>query len=108
LSGWVLARDAIGNRAAEATRVADVTVEGYLRDRQAELTLLQTALIGGLLMVLSAIQALHYTVPLPSPLHAPLIALLGSLALALLSSSRIGGFSAWVGPAAAGCCLSVR
>jgi hypothetical protein len=75
--------DAIGKQAAEAARVADVTVEGYLRDRQAELTLVQTTVIGGLLMVLSAIQAFDYKVPLPGPLHAPLIALLGGLALAL-------------------------
>jgi hypothetical protein len=75
--------DAIGKQAAEAARAADVTVEGYLRDRQAELTLIQTTVIGGLLMVLSAIQAFEYKVPLPGPLQAPLIALLGGLALAL-------------------------
>jgi hypothetical protein len=75
--------DATGKQATEAARVADVTVEGYLRDRQAELTLIQTTVIGGLLMVLSAIQAFNYTVPLPGPLQAPVIALLGSLALAL-------------------------
>jgi hypothetical protein len=39
--------------------------------------------IGGLLMALTDIQALSYTVPLHGPLRGPVIALLGSLAVAL-------------------------
>jgi hypothetical protein len=70
-------------RAAEASRLADTTITGYLRDRQAELTLAQTSVLGGLLTALAAVQALAYEVPLPGPLKAPLIALLGSLAVAL-------------------------
>jgi hypothetical protein len=74
---------AVANQASELERFADRTLDGYLRDRQAELTLTQTTVLGGLLMILAAIQAFNYTVPLPGPVQAPVIALLGSLALAL-------------------------
>jgi hypothetical protein len=74
---------AVSTRAAEVVKLSDTTIDSYLRDRQAELTLAQTSVIGGLLMVLGAMQAFNYRVHLPHSLHAPLIAVLGSLALAL-------------------------
>lgn len=52
-------------------------------ERQAVLTLWQTSMLGGLLMLLAAIQAFGYRVDLGSGLALPLILLLGSVAWAL-------------------------
>ncbi|MFF6947182.1 CATRA conflict system CASPASE/TPR repeat-associated protein [Streptomyces iakyrus] len=51
--------------------------------RQSDLNLLQTAWVGGVVMVLAAIQAFTYAVPVPGPIMPALIALLGALALLL-------------------------
>lgn len=74
---------ALAEEANRATELADRTIDTLLRDRQAQLSLAQTAVIGALLMVLAAVQALDYKLPVPGPIQAPLIAVLGSLALAL-------------------------
>ncbi|MFD8693611.1 CATRA conflict system CASPASE/TPR repeat-associated protein [Kitasatospora purpeofusca] len=68
---------------AETSRIASETAAQHLQRHQQYLTLLQTSVIGALLMALTAVQALAYKLPLPVPLHAPLIALLGSLGLGL-------------------------
>ncbi|GAA3017561.1 CATRA conflict system CASPASE/TPR repeat-associated protein [Streptosporangium longisporum] len=51
--------------------------------RKERLNLLQTAIIGSTLMILAAVQAFQYRLPLPPSLQAPLIAVLGTLALLL-------------------------
>jgi hypothetical protein len=51
------------------------------RRRQERFTLTQTAIIGTLLMVLTAIQALSYRVPLPGPVKPALITTLGAAVL---------------------------
>lgn len=79
------ARDlrALASRAVETQHQADAAIATYLRDRHAEIALAQTALVGGLLMILAAIQAFGFRLPLPEPVQAPTIAVLGSIALAL-------------------------
>ncbi|WP_151770243.1 CATRA conflict system CASPASE/TPR repeat-associated protein [Streptomyces abyssomicinicus] len=67
----------------EAARVATESSAQRLQSHQQYLTLIQTTVIGALLMTLTAVQALEYKLPLPGRLHAPLIALLGSLGLGL-------------------------
>lgn len=68
---------------AETARIASETATQHLQRHQQYLALIQTAIIGALLMTLTAIQALAYKLPIPAGLHAPLIALLGSLGLGL-------------------------
>ena len=78
------------------------------RQRQERFNLLQTAIIGAVIMVLTAVQALGYQLPLPGPVKPPVIAALGAMALLLasivvrlaLSSGRQP--LAWVSYAAAG------
>lgn len=79
------ARDvrALASRAVETQHHADAAIASYLRDRHAEIALAQTAFVGGLLMILAAIQAFGFRLPLPSSIQAPTIAVLGSVALAL-------------------------
>ncbi|MFG2229257.1 CATRA conflict system CASPASE/TPR repeat-associated protein [Streptomyces sp. NPDC048723] len=55
--------------------------------RQSELNLLQTAWVGGVVMVLAAIQAFTYTVPVPGPVMPGVIALLGAIALLLATGA---------------------
>src|SRR5690606_29013039 len=68
---------------AEAARVAAESAAQRLQSHQQHLTLIQTTVIGALLMTLTAVQALEYRLPLPGRLHAPLITTLGSLGLGL-------------------------
>jgi hypothetical protein len=51
------------------------------RRRQEHFTLAQTAIIGAVLMALTAIQALGYQIPLPGPLKPAVITALGTAAL---------------------------
>ena len=71
------------DRAGDIAVLAEAETGRRLSERQAQLTLWQTSLLGGLIMLLAAIQSLSYKVPLPGGLAAPTICLLGSLALAL-------------------------
>ncbi len=70
-------------RAKELARVTGAVVARDLSDRQERLRLLQTSIIGSLLMALTGVQALQYVVPLPGPLLAPLLVTLAALALVL-------------------------
>ncbi len=51
---------AASDRAAETAKEADSVIDAAFRDRQVRLTLIQTAVVGALLMVLAAIQSLGY------------------------------------------------
>ncbi|GGQ75550.1 CATRA conflict system CASPASE/TPR repeat-associated protein [Couchioplanes azureus] len=73
-------------KAAEQSRLAAAVVTTRLAERKASLTLLQTAVIGAVLMLLAAVQSLEYEVPLPARLQPPTIALLAAIALALPSA----------------------
>ncbi|MGW2401210.1 CATRA conflict system CASPASE/TPR repeat-associated protein [Kitasatospora sp. NPDC001664] len=94
LRGWLLRQtehDAedfrlVGDRADTVVRNATALVQQRLHQRQQQLTLLQTSVLGGVLMVLAAVQALDYRPPLPGPFHGPVIALLGALATVLPGS----------------------
>jgi hypothetical protein len=55
------------------------------RRRQERFNLLQTAVIGAVIIVLTAVLALGYQVPLPGPVKAPVIAALGAIVLLLVS-----------------------
>ncbi|MEU7398246.1 CATRA conflict system CASPASE/TPR repeat-associated protein [Streptomyces albogriseolus] len=67
----------------EAARVATESAAQRLQTHQQYLSLVQTTVIGSVLLALTAIQALAYKLPVPVRLHAPLIALLGSSGLVL-------------------------
>jgi hypothetical protein len=70
-------------RLREVGRLAANVIDQRQRHRQESLTLLQTSIIGALLMVLAAIQSLSYKTPLPGPMLAPAICVLGAVALLL-------------------------
>jgi hypothetical protein len=53
------------------------------RERQERFNLLQTAVIGAVILGLTAVQALGYQLPLPGPLKPPVISALGAVALLL-------------------------
>jgi hypothetical protein len=80
--------DAAAERATHVAEIAEREVtrrtrlwDGVARRRQERFTLIQTAIIGTLLMVLTAIQALSYRVPLPGPAKPALITTLGAAVL---------------------------
>ena len=78
--------DSAQRRAAEMQRLAGAEVEEALVERRENLVVLQTAVIGAVLMALAAIQSLEYKAEwLPSILRAPVIFLLAALALVLPS-----------------------
>lgn len=68
---------------AEAARVASESAAQRLQGHQQYLSLIQTTVIGALLLTLTAVQALAYKPPVPVRLHAPLIAFFGSVGLVL-------------------------
>jgi hypothetical protein len=70
-------------RVREAGRLAGTVIDQRQRQRQEGLTLLQTSIIGALLMALAAVQSFAYQTPLPAPLTAPTIGLLAVVALLL-------------------------
>ncbi|MCW6006542.1 BN6_48550 family protein, partial [Micromonospora sp. CPCC 205371] len=75
--------DSAHRRVREVGRLAGTTIDQRQRQRLESLTLLQTSVLGALLMALAAIQSLEYKTPLPGPLLAPLIWVLGTVALLL-------------------------
>lgn len=84
------ARDALAALTFEAEtalqqrREISTGQEAHLQRRQGEITLLQNAFLGAVLMVLTAVQAFAYRIPFLAPPAVPaLIALLGALALLL-------------------------
>ncbi|MBO3738678.1 hypothetical protein J5X75_14215 [Actinoplanes sp. NEAU-H7] len=74
------------HRTREISRLAAAVIDQRQRQRQENLTLLQTSALGALLMALAAIQSLTYRIPLPGPLFAPVIAFLAAIALLLPSA----------------------
>ncbi|MFJ7131451.1 hypothetical protein [Streptomyces fungicidicus] len=84
---------------AEAARVATESAAQRLQSHQ-YLSLVQTTVIGSVLLALTAIQALAYELPVPERLHAPLIALLSSSGLVLpllVGRRRRGGTGGRIG-----------
>ncbi|MGA5346802.1 CATRA conflict system CASPASE/TPR repeat-associated protein [Streptomyces griseoincarnatus] len=68
---------------SEAVRVTTQEATQRLQNHQQYVSLVQTSVIGGLLMALTAVQALGYKLPIPASTQGPLIALLTALAIAL-------------------------
>ena len=95
------ARDVTAAVHAAAGR-ASARLEAERQGRRDRFSLLQTAVIGVLVMILTAVQSLHYQGPFDRRVHPALIALLGALALVLgvemLGRAESGG--AGSGPAA--------
>jgi hypothetical protein len=75
--------DSAQRKADELGRLAAAVIDRRQRQRQEALALLQTSVLGALLMALAAIQSFEYKVPLPGSMMAPLIALLATAALVL-------------------------
>ena len=111
---WDRARDLIERvdavvrrRLADRQEAAQARQEAA-RARQERFNLLQTAVIGALIMTLTAVQAFGYKVPLPAHAEPAIVALLGAVAFYLaarvltLALPRRGGIFAWVGHLAAG------
>jgi hypothetical protein len=79
--------DSAQRRAAEMQRLASVEIDQVLQDRRENLVVVQTAVIGAILMALAGIQSIGYKVDwLPGELQAPTIFLLAALALMLPSA----------------------
>jgi hypothetical protein len=70
-------------KADEVSRLAAAVLDERQCRRREALALLQTSILGALLMALAAIQSFQYRLPLPGSLVAPLIALLAAAALVL-------------------------
>lgn len=107
--------EAARERTRDVTAVTATVVQHHLQQRQEDarrrqerFNLLQTAVIGAVVVGLTAVQALGYQLPLPGPFKPPVIAALGAVALLLasivvrlaLSSGRQP--LAWLSYAAAG------
>ncbi|GAB3988972.1 hypothetical protein GCM10029978_112760 [Actinoallomurus acanthiterrae] len=95
--------------AVQVGQAARAVITERLAEHSRRLTVLQTSLLGTLLMALAVVQALQYKVPLPRRLHAPLIAVLAGLAFALPlvaerlgHTNRLGGFERIAGTLAGG------
>jgi hypothetical protein len=73
-------------KAAELSRLTTTTVSTRLEERNANLALFRTAVLGSVLMALAAIQSFQFTVPLPGRLQPPTIFLLAAFALVLPSA----------------------
>src|SRR5262249_37832727 len=94
LAGWLREQlrteetylDSAHRRVHEVGRLAGTVIDQRQRQRQERLTLLQTSILGALRMALAAIQSLPYKTPLPGPLVAPVIGVLGTIALLLPSA----------------------
>ncbi|GAA0937239.1 hypothetical protein GCM10009550_03820 [Actinocorallia libanotica] len=70
-------------KTAETARVTALVVSARLQRLRENLVLFHATLLGALVTVLTAVQSLEYDPPLPQRLEAPLIALLGAVALLL-------------------------
>jgi hypothetical protein len=79
----VLYLEATDERARETGPLTDGVVQRWQQQRQQQVVLLQTSLLGAALMALTTVQALQYQLPLPAPLRASLIAALSTAALSL-------------------------
>ena len=97
----------VRRRLADRQEAAQARQEAA-RARQERFNLLQTAVIGALIMTLTAVQAFGYKVPLPGRAEPAIVALLGAVTFYLaarvltLALPRGGGILAWVGYLAAG------
>ncbi|MGC4949520.1 CATRA conflict system CASPASE/TPR repeat-associated protein [Streptomyces sp. DT224] len=83
LSDDVMQFDSAREQVAEAARVASESAAQRLQSHQQYLSLVQTTVIGSVLLALTVVQTLGYKLPVPERLHAPLITLLGASALSL-------------------------
>ncbi|MFF2101144.1 CATRA conflict system CASPASE/TPR repeat-associated protein [Streptomyces sp. NPDC058202] len=83
LDDEMLFLQAARERAETVTQAIGGVVQGRLHKHQQQLVQLQTAVIGALVMALTAAQSLDYRPPVTSMLQAPLIGVLASLALCL-------------------------
>jgi hypothetical protein len=112
--------DATRDRARDLIERADAVVRRRLQDRQEaararqeRFNLLQTAVIGALIMTLTAVQAFSYKVPLSDQAKPAIVALLGAVTFYLaarvltLALPRRGGLFAWVGHLAAGTAVAM-
>jgi len=107
--------EAVCNRVLESYKVTNLRLEQVSQantQRQHQLELTQTVLLGALLTCLNAIMAFQAKVPIPVPLRWPVIALLIALAVAIppfllhwkdgygmleyIGASFIGGSAAWI------------
>ncbi|MFC6019362.1 CATRA conflict system CASPASE/TPR repeat-associated protein [Plantactinospora solaniradicis] len=70
-------------RADRVSALTATAVQRGLGAFQQQLLLVQTSVVGAIVMILAAVQAFETKVDIPALLQAPLIAVLGSLALAL-------------------------
>ncbi|MFJ8625121.1 CATRA conflict system CASPASE/TPR repeat-associated protein [Kitasatospora sp. NPDC093550] len=70
-------------RIKEAARIATESATQRLQSHQQYLSLVQTSVIGGLLMALTAVQKLGFRLPLAEHVQGPFIALLATLAVSL-------------------------
>ncbi|WP_316529434.1 CATRA conflict system CASPASE/TPR repeat-associated protein [Kitasatospora brasiliensis] len=70
-------------RVKEAARIATESATQRLQSHQQYLSLVQTSVIGGLLMALTAVQTLGFRLPLAEHVQGPFIALLATLAVSL-------------------------
>ena len=71
------------DRAVQVSRLVGTRVEQRQTRFQQQLTLLQTSVIGAILMALAVSQTLQYKLPLAGPLQPPVIAVLAAVALVL-------------------------
>jgi hypothetical protein len=84
--------EAARERTRDVAAVTATVVQHHLQQRQEDarrrqerFNLLQTAIIGAVIVGLTAVQALSYQLPLPGPVKPPVIAALGAIALLLAS-----------------------
>ncbi|MEU7004236.1 CATRA conflict system CASPASE/TPR repeat-associated protein [Nonomuraea sp. NPDC046570] len=80
------AQKRVSTTLAEVVQTAQEAVQErreLLQQREGRVNLLQAAMVGSMIMVLTAVQALGYRVPLPEPVKPAVIASLGALALLL-------------------------
>ncbi|WP_335931846.1 CATRA conflict system CASPASE/TPR repeat-associated protein [Streptomyces sp. PTD5-9] len=75
--------ESVKREADEISRTTESIVRQRLALLQQRTTVVQGAVLGSLLTALAAVQTLSYELPLPGPLHAPLITFLSVLALLL-------------------------
>ena len=105
--------DAIVRRRLQDRQEAAQARQEAARARQERFNLLQTAVIGALIMTLTAVQAFGYKVPLPARVEPAIVALLGAVAFYLaarvltLALPRRSGLFAWVGYLAAGTAVAM-
>jgi hypothetical protein len=75
--------DIARERAERVSALTSTAVRRGLDAYQQRLFLLQTSVVGAIVMTLAALQALGTTLPLPDPLQIPVISMLGTFTLAL-------------------------